>query len=133
MYNQIEIQNVDTPYSYKQNMWMIDGKPLTAYLEDMVKERACEKLAVHKGTLSGLCPAGSGHMLFSYEREFVWELFNLDENKMCIRDSSNPAESERSSGRFPEQGRPLHPLSPVSYTHLDVYKRQAPFSSKEST
>ena len=83
MYNQIEIQNVDTPYSYKQNMWMIDGKPLTAYLEAMVKEGACEKLAVHKGTLSGLCPAGSGHMLFSYEREFVWELFNLDEN-ICV-------------------------------------------------
>ena len=75
MYNQIEILNVDTPYQYKQFMWIIDGKPLSAYLEDMVKEGACEKLVFHEGTLSGLCPAGCGHMLFSYEREFVWELY----------------------------------------------------------
>lgn len=83
MYNRLEIQNVDTPYDYQQYMWIIDGKPLTLYLEELVKRGGCEKLSVCGDTMSGLCPAGSSEMLFSYEREFVWKLFDLDE-EICV-------------------------------------------------
>lgn len=83
MYNRLEIQNVDTPYDYQQYMWIIDGKPLTLYLEELVKRGGCKKFSVCKDTMSGLCPAGSREMLFSYEREFVWKLFDLDE-EICV-------------------------------------------------
>ena len=83
MYNRMEIGLADTPYHYCQYMWFIDGKPLTTYLEEMVKAEGYERLYVHEGTLSGLCPAGSGHMLFAYEREFVWNLFDVEE-AVCV-------------------------------------------------
>ena len=73
------------------------------------------------------------------ERRHIVSVFKLVQDQMCIRDRSTPpwgfgralnrfvgrlASDERKAGeRAGDKAPRLDPL-PVSYTHLDVYKRQ---------
>lgn len=66
--NRMEVKKVKTCYGYEEYYWMIDGKPITAYLNADNSSLSCF------GSLLGLLPAWSGKLIWPWENDFVWEL-----------------------------------------------------------
>ena len=72
---------------------------------------------------------GENHRVHFYESLCCYA-GNRDFLEMCIRDSEYAVECHQAQGRFSAFRRakalqtPMTSLQAVSYTHLDVYKRQ---------
>lgn len=56
--NNIEVKQVKTYYGYQEFYWIIDGRPITAYLE----QHRPDSLSAF-GSLLGLLPAWSGKLI----------------------------------------------------------------------
>lgn len=56
--NHIEVQDIQTPYGYKESFWLIDKKSLPEYLNGWASESQDEYLK-SIGSFFALCPAWS--------------------------------------------------------------------------
>lgn len=68
--NRIEVKSIKTPYGYDEDYWVIDGIPITTYLD----QQKPNSLSILFGSLLGLLPAWSGKLVWPWENDFVWEL-----------------------------------------------------------
>lgn len=76
--NHIEVRSVKTCYDYSENYFIIDGKPLTFYLDEFVQN--CSGSSLEKfGSLLGLLPAWGGELEWPWENDFIWELVDSRE------------------------------------------------------
>lgn len=78
--NRIEVKPLVSNYGYEQNDFVIDGKDLPEYLNEIRKNPANsmdEKNSIKE--LDGLCPAFSKELLFDGEKRWVWALAEKDE------------------------------------------------------
>lgn len=76
--NRIEVRSVKTCYDYSENYFIIDGKPLTLYLEEFVQN--CSDSSLGKfGSMLGLLPAWCGELEWPWENDFIWELIDSGE------------------------------------------------------
>lgn len=73
--NRIEVRNVKTCYDYSENYFIIDGRPLTSYLDEFVRNHSGSSLEKF-GSLLGLLPAWGGKLEWPWENDFVWELID---------------------------------------------------------
>ena len=67
--NTLEAKLVKTCYGYDEFYWVIDGHPITAYLE----QHRPESLSAF-GSLSGLLPAWSWKLIRQWENDLVWNI-----------------------------------------------------------
>lgn len=72
--NCMEVKSIKTCYDYSEYYWVIDGKPITTYLE----HHRIKSLSVF-GSLLGLLPAWGGELIFEWENDFIWELIDSQE------------------------------------------------------
>ena len=72
--NTLEAKLVKTCYGYDEFYWVIDGHPITAYLE----QHRPESLSAF-GSLSGLLPAWSGQLIWQWENDLIWEMVLSEE------------------------------------------------------
>ena len=64
--NHIEVNQIKTSYDYPEHYWVIDGTPITFYLN---RHRPSGY-----SSLLGLMPAWNGELLSQWENDFVWEM-----------------------------------------------------------
>lgn len=76
--NHIEVKQVMNCYNYPEPYWIIDGKPITVYLEEFVQTGQMSDLK-RFGTMLGLLPAWSGELEWQWESDFIWELVDSTE------------------------------------------------------
>lgn len=72
--NDIQVKRIKTCYGYYENYWMIDGRPVTEYLEQTKTGSICVF-----GSLLGLLPAWSGELIWQWENDFIWEMIDSPE------------------------------------------------------
>lgn len=72
--NCIEVKSVQTQYDYNEDYCVIDGIPITTYLD----QHQPNSLSMF-GSLLGLLPAWSGRLVSQWENDFVWEMANSQE------------------------------------------------------
>lgn len=72
--NTLEAKLVKTCYAYDEFYWVVDGQPITTYLE----QHRPESLSAF-GSLSGLLPAWSGKLIWQWENDLVWEMVSSEE------------------------------------------------------
>ena len=72
--NTLEAKMVKTCYGYDEFYWVVDGQPITTYLE----QHRPESLSAF-GSLSGLLPAWSGKLIWQWENDLVWEMVSSEE------------------------------------------------------
>ena len=72
--NHIEIKHMKTCYDYDEDYLVIDGTPITTYLE----RHKPTSLAMF-GSLLGLLPAWSGKLIWQWENDFIWEMVGSGE------------------------------------------------------
>ena len=75
--NHIEVQSIQTPYGYKENFWVIDGKELPEYL-NMWASESQDAYLKSIDSFFGLCPAWSKELDFKGDIRFVWKLVGMD-------------------------------------------------------
>ena len=75
--NHITVKDMSTPYGYKENYWIIDGRPLPEYLETWASESNDEDLKSMQPFL-GQCPAWSKRLNWKGDIRFVWKLIEMD-------------------------------------------------------
>lgn len=75
--NHIEVQDMQTPYGYTDNYWVIDGKALPQYLDTWAKESQDAYLTSF-GSLLGLYPAWNRDLTWSGDVRFVWKVITMD-------------------------------------------------------
>ena len=75
--NHIEVQSIQTPYGYKENFWVIDGKALPEYL-NMWASESQDAYLKSIDSFFGLCPAWSKELDFKGDIRFVWKLVGMD-------------------------------------------------------
>lgn len=73
--NRIEVKSIKTCYDYYEDYWIIDGIPITTYLD----QHKSDSLSVFNSLL-GLLPAWSGKLIWQWENDFIWEIANCHEN-----------------------------------------------------
>lgn len=71
--NHIEVKNIKTCYDYAEPYFVIDGEPITAFLDACVRQQKQSSLFPF-GSLLGLMPAWTGRLIWKWENDFVWEL-----------------------------------------------------------
>lgn len=76
--NHIEVKSIKTQYDYSEDYCIIDGKPITLYLDEFVRNDTSCSLSDFC-SLCGLLPAWSGKLLSQWENDFVWELIDSEE------------------------------------------------------
>ena len=76
--NTIKMECRKTIYSYPEYYWIIDGKPIVEYLDEMVKSGLCPQMEPF-GSVLGLLPAWTGELLYAAENHFVWEMIDSPE------------------------------------------------------
>lgn len=76
--NRIEVKQVMNRYDYPEPYWIIDGKPITAYLDEAIQRKPIPDIK-RFGTLLGLLPAWSGELEWQWENDFIWELVDSKE------------------------------------------------------
>lgn len=67
--NHIEVKYIKTCYDYYEYYWVIDGEPITVYLD----RNNTGSLSAF-GSLLGLLPAWSGELIWQWENDFIWEM-----------------------------------------------------------
>ena len=72
--NTLEAKLVKTCYGYDEFYWVIDGQPITAYLE----QHRPQSLSAF-GSLSGLLPTWSGKLIWQWENDLIWEMVLSEE------------------------------------------------------
>ncbi|MDE7298612.1 MAG: XRE family transcriptional regulator [Lachnospiraceae bacterium] len=75
--NRIEVKNIRTCYDYSEYYWLIDGKPITVYLDEW--KQSSSNMLFNTGSLLGLLPAWGGKLEWQWENDFVWELIDSPE------------------------------------------------------
>ncbi len=75
--NHIEVKEIQTPYGYKDNYWVIDGRALPEYLNTWALESQDEYLK-SIGSFLGLCPAWHKDITWAGDIRFVWKLIEMD-------------------------------------------------------
>ncbi|MBQ3513211.1 MAG: hypothetical protein IJA32_05345 [Lachnospiraceae bacterium] len=75
--NHIEIKKMQTPYRYKENFWVIDGKALPEYLNEWALESKDTYLK-SIGSFFGLYPAWGKGLDYKGDIRFVWKLIEMD-------------------------------------------------------
>lgn len=72
--NRMEVKQIKTRYDDQEDYWVIDGTPITSYLD-------CHKPDCLRafGSLLGLLPAWSEKLIWQWENDFVWELVGSQE------------------------------------------------------
>lgn len=81
--NHIKVKNIKTCYEYPEYYWIIDGKPITVYLDGYVQNNLGNSLS-GMGSMLGLLPAWGGKLIFQWENDFIWELVD------CAEDANVP-------------------------------------------
>lgn len=76
--NHIEVQHMKTCYDYCEYYWVVDGEPITVYLDKNLNENKQNTLSAF-GSLLGLLPAWSGKLIWQWENDFVWEMVDSKE------------------------------------------------------
>ena len=76
--NHIEVKSTKTRYDYPEYYWIIDGKPITVYLDEFVRNNPVHSLSGF-GSFLGLMPAWCGKLLWQWENDFVWEMVDSPE------------------------------------------------------
>lgn len=76
--NHIELKSTITCYDYPEYYCIIDGKPITVYLDEFVRNNSLHSLSGF-GSLRGLMPAWCGKLLWQWENDFVWEMVDSPE------------------------------------------------------
>lgn len=71
--NHIVVENIKTCYDYSEYYWVIDGKPITVYLDEFLQACLLQSLS-NFGSLLGLLPAWGGELEWQWENDFIWEL-----------------------------------------------------------
>lgn len=71
--NHIEEKNIKTRYDYFEYYWIIDGKPVTCYLDEYIQSHPENSLSRY-GSMLGLLPAWGGKLIWQWENDFIWEL-----------------------------------------------------------
>lgn len=69
--NHIEVKQIKTCYDYQEHYWVIDGTPITFYLDRHRPDGY--------SSLLGLMPAWNGELLSQWENDFVWEMVDSQE------------------------------------------------------
>ena len=69
--NYIEVKRIKTCYDYPEHYWVVDGTPITFYLD---RHRPSGY-----SSLLGLMPAWNGELLSQWENDFVWEMIDSQE------------------------------------------------------
>lgn len=69
--NHIEVKQTKTYCDYSEHYWVIDGTPITFYLD---RHRPSGY-----SSLLGLMPAWNGELLSQWENDFVWEMVDSQE------------------------------------------------------
>lgn len=69
--NHIEVKQTKTYCDYSEHYWVIDGTPITFYLD---RHRPSGY-----SSLLGLMPAWNGELLSQWENDFVWEMVDCQE------------------------------------------------------
>lgn len=75
--NYIEVQEIQTPYGYKESFWLIDKKALPEYLNTWAAESKDKYLKLI-GSFFGLCPAWSKELDWAGDIRFVWSVIEMD-------------------------------------------------------
>lgn len=75
--NHIVVKSIKTRYDHPQNHFIIDGKPITFYVDESVKHNNSSLMRF--GSLLGLLPAWSGELEWQWENDFIWELVDAPE------------------------------------------------------
>lgn len=71
--NHMEVKNIKTCYQYSEYYWIIDGKPITFYVDEYIQNNSIHSLS-DMGSMLGLLPAWSGKLIWQWENDFIWEL-----------------------------------------------------------
>lgn len=72
--NHIEVRSMKTCYNYFEYYWIIDGIPITKYLENYKPSNFSTF-----GSFLGLLPAWSGDLIWQWENDFIWEMVTNQE------------------------------------------------------
>ena len=75
--NQITIEDLQTPYGYKEKFWMIDGKSLPEYLSMWASESQ-DNYFKSMEPFEGLVPAWDKELDWNGDVRFVWKLIGMD-------------------------------------------------------
>lgn len=76
--NHIDVKSIKTCYDYPEYYWIIDGKPITFYLDEFIQNKSISTL-LRFGSILGLLPAWCGRLEWQWENDFIWELVDCSE------------------------------------------------------